>query len=80
MMMEDTSSKSPSPVPTIPESISEEELGDEIVIQEQHRADSQKAESATKEPVVKAAEAVDEKEKDEVIFMNCSAIQNCNSI
>lgn len=31
----DTTSKSPSPVPSIPESISEEELGDEIVIKQQ---------------------------------------------
>ena len=41
----ETTEKSPSPVPSIPESISEEELGDEIVIKEQEKmkTDAQKS-------------------------------------
>ena len=42
-------SQSPSPVPSIPESISEEELGDEIVIKEQPHTDLQKAENPEEE-------------------------------
>lgn len=42
-------SQSPSPVPSIPESISEEELGDEIVIKEQPHTDMPKEENPGEE-------------------------------
>ena len=42
-------SQSPSPVPSFPESISEEELGDEIVIKEQPHMDMPKEENPGEE-------------------------------
>ena len=61
----EVTSNSPSPVPSIPESISDEELGDEIVIKEQQQL---KTDLQNEQDVIGELQASGNKRTDEVLI------------